>query len=214
MRSLQLRAWKNIMYVAERLICRGCDYSFRRSGNVRRCPFCNADRGKTEEEHAEEIRRRVEANDAASIYLLANSYDNGTNGFPQDPARAMELYTTAADLGHSKAQYFLGMHYYHGKNWKKAKFHLEAAAMAGHEMARCRLGIMEFESGNMERAYKHWTISASAGHYDAMHNLMALKDRYVSRESIDSTLAAYNTSCAEMRSEERDTVIRLEMGAL
>jgi hypothetical protein len=30
--------------------------------------------------------------------------------------------------------------YYHGKNWKKAKFHLEAAAMAGHEEARNNIG--------------------------------------------------------------------------
>ena len=30
----------------------------------------------------------------------------------------------------------------------------------------------------------------------------------VSRESIDSTLAAYNKSCAEMRSEARDAHIR------
>jgi hypothetical protein len=31
----------------------------------------------------------------------------------------------------------------------------------------------------------------------------------VSRESIDSTMAAYNTSCAEMRSEARDAYIRM-----
>lgn len=30
---------------------------------------------------------------------------------------------------------------------------------------------------------------------------------YVSRESNDSTLAAYNLSCAEVRSEERDAYI-------
>jgi len=48
---------------------------------------------------------------------------------------------------------------------KKAKFHVEAAAMAGHEAARCSLGVMEFNSGNMERAMKHWTIAASAGNY-------------------------------------------------
>ena len=31
----------------------------------------------------------------------------------------------------------------------------------------------------------------------------------VSRESIDSNLKAYNNSCVEMRSEARDTFIRL-----
>jgi hypothetical protein len=43
-----------------------------------------------------------------------------------------------------------------------------------------------------------------------MYNLLvALKKSAVSRESIDSTLAAYNTSCAEMRSEARDAYIRI-----
>jgi TPR repeat protein len=84
--------------------------------------------------------------------------------------------------------------------------------MAGDEGARCNLGVMEAESRNMERALKHWTIGASAGHYDAMYNLLvALEKGYVSRESIDSTLAAYNNSCAEMRSEARDAAIQFEV---
>jgi TPR repeat protein len=82
--------------------------------------------------------------------------------------------------------------------------------MAGDEVARNNLGTMEIESGNMERAVKHWMIAASVGHYDAMHNmLVAFHNGVVSRESIDSTLTAYNTSCAEMRSEARDACIRI-----
>ena len=62
----------------------------------------------------------------------------------------------------------------------------------------------------MERAVKHWTIAASAGCYRAMYHLIScFKKGAVSRESIDSTLAAYNASCAEMRSEARDTAIRI-----
>ena len=81
--------------------------------------------------------------------------------------------------------------------------------MAGHEVARYNLGCLEAESRNMERAVRHWLIAASAGNHNAMHNLlMALKDRYVSRESINSTLAAYNNSCVQMRSEARDAFIR------
>jgi len=45
-----------------------------------------------------------------------------------------ELWMRAAELGFSKSHnYLLGMHYFHGENWKKAKFHLEAPAMTGHE---------------------------------------------------------------------------------
>jgi TPR repeat protein len=92
---------------------------------------------------------------------------------------------------------------------KKAKFHFEAAAMAGHVGARYNLGDLEAKSGNFERAIKHWTIAASAGHCIAMNNLRVFfEDGVVSRESIDSTLKAYNNSCVEIRSVARDACIR------
>ena len=192
-------------------ICRGCIHSFCESGNTERCAFCNSDQGnKTAEERVEEIMKRVEANDAASIFLLAGYYQHGLNGLQQDQTKAMELYVRAADLGCSKAHGSLGKIYHEGGNMKKAKFHVEAAAMAGYEMARYNLGFMESQSGNMERAAKHWIIAASAGDYIAMHELIiCFQEGSVSRESIDSTLAAYNSSCAEMRSEARDACIRV-----
>jgi hypothetical protein len=65
-------------------------------------------------------------------------------------------------------------------------------------------------SRNKERAIKHWNIAASAGCYRAMHELRLSfeVEGIVSRESIDSILTAYNNSCAEMRSESRETYIR------
>jgi TPR repeat protein len=192
-------------------ICVGCIHSFGTSGNMGKCPFCNSERmGKTDEERIKDLMKRVEANDAASIYLLADSYNNGLNGFHQDQEKAIELYARAAKLGSSKAQYNLGNEYRQGGNMKKAKIHYEAAAMAGHECARYNLGLMEIKSGNTERAVKHYTIASSAGNYHAMNSmLVAFNHGVVSRESIDSTLAAYNTSCAEMRSEARDAYIQI-----
>jgi TPR repeat protein len=198
-------------------ICKGCDYSFDQSGIGENCPFCNSDRRKTDEEEIEEMMKRVEANDPASIYLLANSYHNGTHGFQQDQTEAIKLYAKAADLGSSKAHFNLGNIYCKGGDLKKAKFHFEAAAMAGHEGARFNIGLMEGNSGNIDQAVKHLVISAAAGDYDAMHKLRLLfENGFVSRESIDSTLAAYNNSCAEFRSEARDAYIRavLEMAVL
>jgi TPR repeat protein len=190
-------------------ICKGCLYSFCESGNDK-CPFCNSERNKTDEEHGEEIMKRVEANDAASICLLGNFYQHGVRGFQQDHVKAIELYAKSANLGYKKAHYELGVIYNEGGNMKKAKFHFEAAAMAGHEVARFNLGVMEAQSGNMDRAVKHLTIAASAGSYMAMHQLRILFEQgCVSRESINSTLAAYNNSCAEMRSEARDTSIQI-----
>jgi TPR repeat protein len=152
----------------------------------------------------------VAANDAGAIYMLANSYHRGLNGFQQDHIKAIELFTRAANLDYSKAHCHLGRIYYEGGYLKKAKFHFEAAAMAGQEGERYNLGILEYNSGNVEQALKHWTIAASAGECYAMQNLLiALRKGYVSRESIDSTLAAYNSSCAEMGSEARDAFSNL-----
>jgi tetratricopeptide (TPR) repeat protein len=190
-------------------ICKGCDYSFDQSGNDNKCPFCNADQCKTDEEMADQIMKRVEANDPASIYMLANSYERGLHGVQQDCTKAIELYAKAANLGHSDARWNLANIYRQGGDLKKAKFHCEAAAMAGHEIARCSLGIVEANSGNMEQAIKHWTIAASAGNYTAMHHLrIGFEEGAISRKSMDSILAAYNNSCAEMRSEARDAYIR------
>jgi TPR repeat protein len=151
----------------------------------------------------------VEANDAGAICALANHYHYGLRGFQQDYAKAIELYVRAADLGYKKAHNNLAGIYLEGGDMKKAKFHFEAAAMAGHDFARSNLGVMEYSSGNMERAVKHWTIAASAGQYYAMNLLRTgFEKGYVSRESINSTLVAYNDSCAEVRSEARDAFIR------
>ena len=191
-------------------ICCGCVHSFAKSGNIGKCPFCNSDRSsKTEEECVEEMMRRMEANDAGAIFQLGNSYENGLNGVQQDRTRAKELYTRAVELGCSKAHGSLSDIYHKGGYLKKAKFHLEAAAMAGHEVARYNLGAMEYVSGNLEQAVKHWTIAASAGHYSAMNFLRRYFEQgCVSRESINSALDAYNNSCAEIKSEARDVYMR------
>jgi TPR repeat protein len=190
-------------------------YSFDQSGNEGKCPFCNSDRrDKTDGELVEDNMKRVEANDPASICMLAIHYHHGRAGLQQDMAKAKDLYTRAVELGCSMAHIHLGIFYHEGGDMKKAKFHFEAAAMAGNEVARFNLGCMEAESRNMERAIKHWTIAASAGCFLAMHNLrISFKDREVSRdrESIDSILTAYNNSCAEMRSEARDACIQFEI---
>jgi TPR repeat protein len=191
-------------------ICRGCIYSFSQSGNDDKCPFCKAERlNKTDEEEVEEIMKRVEVNDAGAISALADCYYHGLIGLQQDRAKALQLWKRAADLGYSHAHYNLANK---GGDLKKAQFHYEAAAMAGNEAARFNLANMEYKSGNVGRAVKHWIIAASGGHCRAMHNsIVHFNQGLVSRESIDSTLIAYNTSCAEMRSEARDAWIKMEL---
>jgi TPR repeat protein len=165
---------------------------------------------ETVEEEIKQTMKRVEANDARAMCQLGNSYHMGRVGLQQDHAKALELWKKAAGLGSSQAHFQLGVCHSEGGDLKKAKFHYEAAAMAGDEVARNNLGNLEAQSENNERAIKHWMISASAGHHGAMNNLIwAFKQGVVSRDQIDSTLTAYNTSCAEMRSEARDAHIKL-----
>ena len=194
-------------------VCQGCIYSFCSAGNHDKCPFCKAERmSKTDEEEIEELMKRVEVNDAGAIYVLGSYYTHGQLGLLQDLEKAIELYARAAELGNRKAHKNLGDIYHRGGSLKKAKFHYEAAAMGGDEVARCNLGTMENKSGNMEQAIKHFTIAASAGCFTAMHALRTFFERgLVSRESIDSTLKAYNNSCVEMRSEARDSYISVMM---
>ena len=150
----------------------------------------------------------VEANDPVTMGMLGNHYEHGLRGLQQDHAKAMELYARAAELGWGNVHSLLADNYYEGGDLKKAKFQLEAGAMAGHEVARFNLGNFEVRHGNMEQAVKHWTVGASAGCYHSMHKLRYSFERgAVSRESMDSTLAAYNVSCAKMRSKARDAFI-------
>jgi TPR repeat protein len=190
-------------------ICGGCVHSFRLSGNLGKCPHCKSElSAKTKDDVLKEVMNRVAANDPASMYRLAHSYEYGLEGFQQDRTKSMELYARAAALGFSKAHHQLGGIYDEGGDLKKAKFHCEAAAMAGHKVARYNLGMLESNLGNMERAVKHWMIAASAGGYHAMYQLITLfKQGLVNRESVDLTLASYNDCCAEMRSKARDAHI-------
>jgi TPR repeat protein len=190
-------------------ICGGCLDSFIQSGIASKfkCPFCNSDYRSVDDD-VEYIRMRVEANDAGAICQLGSYYHGGNGGLQQDWEKAMELYARAGQLGCSKAHNSMADVYTQRGDMKKAKFYLEAAAMAGHEGARCNIGMAEAKSGSMERAVRHWTIAASGGEFYAMHNLLvALENGEVSRESIYSTLTAYNEYCAEMRSEARDAYI-------
>ena len=193
-------------------ICSGCIlHPLYAAGYICKCPFCNAERNiyATDEDKVAQIRKRVEANDAGAMYVLGTYYDQGLVGLLQDREKAIALWTQAAERGSSRAHFSLGRIYHEGENLKKAKFHWGSAAMAGHDGARCNLGSLEYNSGKMERAIKHWTIAASAGSYFALRELIiCFQEGSVTRESIDSTLAAYNSSCAEMRSEARDSSIR------
>jgi TPR repeat protein len=180
------------------------------SGNHEQCAFCKAERkGRTEEKEVKEMLKRVEAKDASAMYHLARYYQRD-GGLLQDRPKALELYARAAQLGSCRAHFSLGTEYDRGGDLKKARFHYGAAAMAGHEAARYNLGYIKRKSGNVVRAMKHMRIAAYAGCYNGMNAIIvALRQRMVSRDEVDSIMTAYNNSCAEMRSEAKDKLIRM-----
>ena len=91
---------------------------------LRSVRFCNSDRASiTYEKTAEEIRKRVEANDAGAIYMLARHYYHGHGCFEPDHAKAIDLFNRSANLGFSKAHSRLGYLYHEVGDLKKAKFH-------------------------------------------------------------------------------------------
>ena len=95
--------------------CHGCDYSFFKSGNYEKCPFCNSDRkGKTEVEAVQQIMKRVNVNDTTAMCNLAIYYNNGQLGFQQDHAKARQIHKQAAELGSSRAHCHLGHEYHLG----------------------------------------------------------------------------------------------------
>ena len=108
----------------------------------------------------------------------------------------MKLYTRAADLGSSDAHYYLGVYYSGGDTMKKL-FHYEAAAMAGHKEARCNLVAWK-------KVRKHGTscetlYNCGISWVLLLHATLRILfvEGSVNREIINSTLAAYNNSCAK-----------------
>ena len=74
-------------------ICIGCIYSFFDFGYKGKCLFSKFDSGnKTDEENLEGIMKRVEANDKASINVLAHHYEKGGLGLQQNRTKAKEFY--------------------------------------------------------------------------------------------------------------------------
>jgi TPR repeat protein len=63
-----------------------------------------------------------EANDAGAIYILGSYYAHGQLGLQQDLAKALELWTEAANFGSSHAHYNLVMSIDKGEIQRRPSF--------------------------------------------------------------------------------------------
>jgi len=83
-----------------KVICSGCVYApvYDNQGNKvdnQKCPFCRIPTPYTDEEAVQREKKRVELDDPIAIYNLGCYYRDGSEGFPQDYGKALELYHRA-----------------------------------------------------------------------------------------------------------------------
>ena len=77
-----------------KVVCSGCMYAVARNGG-KSCPFCRTFSALSREKKVDLLKKRVDVNDAASIYVQGCYHDNGEYGFPQDCAKALSLWHLA-----------------------------------------------------------------------------------------------------------------------
>ena len=193
-------------------ICDGCEYAMRMVDSKLEdlnCPFCRTPPAITDEEEIKRLKKLMEKDNGEAFYTLAGLYERGIMGFPQDSAKANELWLKAGELGHAGAYCNLGNAYRLGNGVevddKKAKYYYERAAMMGHMKARNNLGCLEGLAGNRQRAMKHLVLAARAGN---TQSLGTVKKGYmagiVTKVEYANTLREYQKSQDEMKSDARD----------
>ena len=157
----------------------------------------------------ERYEKRMEMDDAHAIFNLGCCYKGGKHGFPQDSAKAWELFHRAGELGSTKAYYNIGNAYDRGEGVErdaaKAKHYWELAAIGGHVWARYNLGLEEEDADNMVRALKHHMIAAGCGY---KNSLKEIREFYVNghatKDDYAKALRAYQKYVYWIKSDQRD----------
>ena len=193
-------------------ICNGCEFAMDESGAKGLCPFCKSPPSKSNEEEIKRVKKLMEKGNGDAFNQLAGFYAGGIDGFPQDMAKANELYLKAGELGCALAYYNLGNSYYYGQgvtiDKKKARHYYELAAMRGSVKARNNLGVLDSEAGNYDRAMKHFIIAASVGFKFSLDSVKrGYMAGHVTKEQYANTLREYQKSQDEMKSDARDKAL-------
>ena len=192
-----------------KIICSGCIYAVaKRDGGVGLCPFCRSPTPDPEE-IVEQIKKRIEVDDAEAMYCLGCYYYGGRHRLPQDHAKALELWHRAAELGHAPSYYSIGVAYKLGdgveRDEKKAVHYMELSAMEGQVVARHNLGVSEWLAANIDRALKHYMIAAGSGYSVSLENIkLMFMEGYATKDDYAKALRVYQANLAEIKSAQRD----------
>jgi len=197
-----------------KVICSGCFYApvYDNQGNEvieKVCPFCRVSRPTSDEEGNKRQKKRIEAGDAEAIFMIGCDYRNGTNGYPQDYTKALELYHRAAELGHIEAYHNIGYANDLGTgveiDKKKATHYYELAAIRGDEVSRYNLALDEKTAGNIQRALKHLMIAVRGGDGPSLKEIQILySDGRVTKDDYTKALRLYQAYLGEIKSRQRD----------
>ena len=198
-----------------KVICSGCCHApvYDNLGNEiieEKCPYCRTPVPYSIEEYNGRLQKRVELDDAEAISMLGCYYRVGEeDGFPQDYAKAFELFVRAGEFGHSDAYCDLGYAYENGNgveiDTKKATHYYKLAAIGGNIRARYNLGIYEQLAGNTNRALKHYMIAVECGKDNALKVIQKLyTNGHATKEYYATALRAYQAYLTEIKSTQRD----------
>jgi len=195
-------------------ICSGCIHApvFDNQGNKvdnQKCAFCRTPHPYTKEEIVEMQKKRMEKEDAETIYNIAFHHREGRYGFEQDYTKALELYHRAAELGEARAYGSIGVAYNNGEgveiDMKKAYYYYELAAMRGNATARHNLGLYEEIAGNFDRALKHYMIALRSGYADSLEEIKELYSKgQATKDDYTKALRTYQSYLVEIKSSQRD----------
>jgi len=196
------------------LICSGCIHApvYDDQGNEvakKTCPFCRVPPPSSEKEAIKRMLERVEVGDSIAIANLGSYYRDGTNGYPQDYPKALELWHRAAELGHAVSYRDIAYLYGNGlgveKDKKKAVHYIELAAMKGYAASRHNLGFMEENAGNIDRALKHFMIAIRDGYADSLNGIKQMYSKgQVTKDDYADALQSYQVYLSEIKSVQRD----------
>ncbi|WP_455200650.1 tetratricopeptide repeat protein [Kaarinaea lacus] len=167
-----------------------------------------------------ELKPFADKGDEKAMYVLAEMYFGGLGTTVNKPL-ADELYLAAANKGHIRAQYKIGLRYLYGagqfeKDYKKAANWLTRAAGAGDESAQFDLAIMYLNGEGVDKDFKAATgwlqKAAYKGHVIARYEYgrnLAL-GRGVDRNIITGT-AWMLVSLVQGNSRAADTVEKIRL---
>ncbi|KAL7539034.1 hypothetical protein ACHAWF_008763 [Thalassiosira exigua] len=185
------------------------------------CPFCRAPSTVDVEVEMERVKARMEMNDPEAYHALGSAYWRGNMGLPKDRKMAIDLWFKAARLGHAYANCNIGIAYAQGielkMDQKKAKHHLEIAAMRGDVKAKHYLGAMETSAGYSsrdseitQRGLRLLAIAAKAGYEPSLQPIKTGYSKgYITKDEYATILRAYQKSKEEMMSDRRASGIDL-----